>query len=135
MDKIKYSYNGKFKGSILIVGRTGCGKTTFIQNLAKNKLFGELTEICWISKIPLSEERENNIEDSFEQEVNFNYPNIVEDFDYLIDVYKQRKAEYVDSTLGEKMIIDKLIVMDDVSGLADKSGEFANFLQFRENTD
>ena len=128
MDKIKYSYNGKFKGSILTVGRTGCGKTTFVQNLAKNKLFGELTEICWISKIPLSEERENNIEDSFEQEVNFNYPNVVEDFDYLIDVYKQRKAEYVDSTLSEKMIIDKLIVMDDVSGLADKSGEFANFL-------
>ena len=26
------------------------------------------------------------------------------------------------------MIIDKVIVMDDVSGLADKSDEFANFL-------
>ena len=26
------------------------------------------------------------------------------------------------------MILDKLIVMDDVSGLADKSDEFANFL-------
>ena len=26
------------------------------------------------------------------------------------------------------MIFDKLIVMDDVSGLADKSDEFANFL-------
>ena len=26
------------------------------------------------------------------------------------------------------MILDKLIAMDDVSGLADKSDEFANFL-------
>ena len=26
------------------------------------------------------------------------------------------------------MLLDKLIVMDDVSGLADKSDEFANFL-------
>ena len=26
------------------------------------------------------------------------------------------------------MVLDKLIVMDDVSGLADKSDEFANFL-------
>ena len=36
----KYSYNEMFEGNILIVGRTGCGKTTFIQNLGKNKMFG-----------------------------------------------------------------------------------------------
>ena len=33
----------------------------------------------------------------------------------------QRKADYVNSELGEDMNLDKLIVMDDVSGLADKS--------------
>lgn len=36
-----YSYNGKFEGNILVVGRTGCGKTTFIQKLGKNKMFGK----------------------------------------------------------------------------------------------
>ena len=42
----KYSYNRNFEGNILIVGRTGCGKTTFIQNLGKNKMFGnELVEV------------------------------------------------------------------------------------------
>ena len=41
MDKVNYMYDGKFEGSILNVGRTGCGKTTFVQNLGKNKLFGE----------------------------------------------------------------------------------------------
>ena len=40
----------------------------------------------------------------------------------------QRKSEYVNSELGEEMVFEKLIVMDDVSGLADKSDEFANFL-------
>ena len=40
----------------------------------------------------------------------------------------QRKSEYVNSELGDEMVFDKLIVMDDVSGLADKSDEFANFL-------
>ena len=30
---------------MLIVGQTGCGKTTFIQNLAKNKMFGELKNV------------------------------------------------------------------------------------------
>ena len=41
---------------------------------------------------------------------------------------KRDKADYVENNLGEKMVLDKLIVMDDVSGLADKSDEFANFL-------
>ena len=35
-------YDGKVEGGILIVGRTGCGKTTFVQNLGKNKLFGDV---------------------------------------------------------------------------------------------
>ena len=29
-------------------------KTTFVQNLAKNNLFGEITEVYWILKIELS---------------------------------------------------------------------------------
>ena len=45
MDEIEYSYDGKFEGNILVVGRTGCGKTTFVQNLGKNNLFGEIHEV------------------------------------------------------------------------------------------
>ena len=30
--------------------------------------------------------------------------------------------------MGENLIVNKLVVMDDVSGLADKSEEFSNFL-------
>ena len=41
----KYTYDGKFNGNILAVTQTGCGKTTFIQNLAKNKLLRKLKEI------------------------------------------------------------------------------------------
>ena len=35
----------QFIGKILVVGRTGCGKTTFIEKLAKNKLFGEQIKV------------------------------------------------------------------------------------------
>ena len=28
---VEYSYDGKFEGNILIVGQTGCGKTTFVK--------------------------------------------------------------------------------------------------------
>ena len=38
---MNYMYDGKFEGNILNVGRTGRGKTTFVQNSGKNKLFGE----------------------------------------------------------------------------------------------
>ena len=40
----------------------------------------------------------------------------------------QRKADYVNIELGAYMVLDKLIVMDDVSGLADKSDKFSNSL-------
>ena len=82
MDEIKYTYDGKFEGNILIMGRTGCAKTTFVQNLGKNKLFGDVKEVYWILKIELSKDREDNIRDFFTDEiVKFDYPNNVEEFD------------------------------------------------------
>ena len=68
-------WNTATTGNILIVGRTGCSKTTFVQNLGKNKLFGDISKMFWVSKIALSEEREDAIRDSFdEQEVHFSCP-------------------------------------------------------------
>ena len=58
----EYSYDGQFIGNTLVVGRTGCGKTTFIKKLARNKLFGgEIIDVFWISKIVSSPEREDFI--------------------------------------------------------------------------
>ena len=85
MNEIKYTFDGKFQGNILIVGRTGCGKTTFVQNLGKNEFFGDISTVFRVSKISLSEEREEKIKESFEnQEVYFNYPENLDDFNYLI---------------------------------------------------
>ena len=127
-----YTYDGKFAGNILVVGRTGCGKTIFIQKLGKNKLFGnDLIEVFWVSKIVLSKEREDNIRDSFEdQEVHFSYPHDLDDFNYLVENFMQNKSDYIDNEEGEELSVTRLIVMDDMSGLADKSEEFSNFLTF-----
>ena len=116
---------------MLIVGRTGCGKTTFIQKLGQNRMFGdEIVEDFWVSKIFLTPERENTIRDCFmDQHVQFAYPNNIDDFNYLIDSFMINKSQpIVENELGELPHIDKLIIMDDVSGLADKSEEFSNFL-------
>ena len=40
----------------------------------------------------------------------------------------QVKANYVDNDTGELPVVTRLIILDDVSGLADKSEEFSNFL-------
>ena len=37
---VNYFYDAKFEGNISIVGQTGCGKTTFVQSLAKKKKKG-----------------------------------------------------------------------------------------------
>ena len=42
----------------------------------------------------------------------------LDEFNYLIDFFMSEKIAVSESVLGEKMSIDKLIVMDDVSGLA-----------------
>ena len=126
---MNYSFDAKFEGNILVVGRTGCGKTTFVQNLGKNKMFGEIKEVTWLSKIPLSREREDNIRSCFiDEQIDFKYPNNIEDFEELLEFFQRKKAPCNANDLGENIKVDRLIVMDDVSGLAGKSGEFAKFL-------
>ena len=44
---------------------------------------------------------------------------------------KREKNSCNEIFMGENTLLDRLVVMDDVSGLADKSENFANFLKFR----
>ena len=47
-----------------------------------------------------------------------------------LDLFKKNKADSssdVDTVMGEKNTFNKLIVIKDVSGLADRSNEFKNF--------
>ena len=81
-----------------------------------------------MSKIVLSEEREEHIREAFvDEKLHFSYPHDLDDFNYLVENFTQEKSDYVDSELGENLKINKLIVMDDVSGLADRSNKFQTF--------
>ena len=126
-------YDGKFNENTLIVGQTGCNKTTFIQNLAKNKIFAKLKEIFWLSKIMLSQDREQDISSCFDLKVNFKYPQTLNDFNMelhsvLLPKKKETDDSIVNNVMDEKNMFNKLIVMDDILGLADRSNDFANFL-------
>ena len=126
--EINCVYDAKFEGNILIVGRTGCGKTIFVQNLGKNRMFGEQKEVTWISITSLSRDRENNIRNCLNENINFEYPNSIEEFDDLLEHFQRQKSTCIENCLGENIKLGRLIVMDDVLGLADCSETFANFL-------
>ena len=133
------TFDGTFSGNILVVGQTRCGKTSCVQNLAKNKIFGGIDSVDWTSKIELSENREHQIRESFPYaSVEFHYPNDVGEFETVLDLLKDNKSDVNiaedndynndDLRVGERDVFDRLIVMDDVSGLADNSNKYCSFL-------
>ena len=131
----KYIYDGKFRGIILMLGRTECGKTSFVQKLALYDFFGKLKNAKWVSGIQLNESREAEIESNFSCDISFFYPNDINELADLIEEFKleveteKNEIENENVTIfGEIINRDRLIVFDDVSGLADHSNKFANFL-------
>ena len=131
----KYIYDGKFRGNILVLGRTECGKTSFVQKLALYDFFGKLKNAKWVSGIQLNESREAEIESNFSCDISFFYPNDINELADLIEEFKLEVETEKNETENENVTIfgeiinrDRLIVFDDVSGLADNSNKFANFL-------
>ena len=53
--------DAQFRGNVLIVGKTGCGKTQFVQKLGLNNFFGKIAKTERVSSIPLSKSREAGI--------------------------------------------------------------------------
>ena len=82
-----------------------------------------------MSKIELFSYRKSNFRDCFKgKNVDVKYPVDVNEIDDFLESYQRKKADYNENYLGEDMVLDRLIVMDDVSGLTDRSEAFANFL-------
>ena len=135
---ISYVYNGKFSGNILVVERTGCEKIGFVQRLAVNKFLGELVKAEWVSFMKLDKQGEAELQSCFDCQLDFYYPRNKEQFDNLLEYFKTKsnstdpddthsdKDFSVDTinygeNYGEKRNGNRLIVLDDVSGLPDTS--------------
>ena len=128
------SYDGKISGNILVLGSTGSRKTTLVQ---ESSMFGKLQGVCWISKVELSKQREAEIDSPFEAVVDFYNPQdefgLKKSFDDLENLYrekveKQNIIKQKNHGKGEYVERDSLILLDDVSGLADKSPFFVTFM-------
>ena len=79
-------YDRRFTNNILVLGQTGYGKTTFVQNLGKYKIFRELEFVDWVSKIVLDKILEKHIRSFFNYtKANFHHPDDISDFNVLIE--------------------------------------------------
>ena len=87
-----------------------------------------------MSSIFLSKAREAAIKACFNAEVQFHYAEDTENLKEIVQTFKCRTEDLVEnddisnSMFGENKIMDHLIVMDNVSGIADSCKEFADFL-------
>ena len=82
-------YNGQFYGNILVVGRTNCGKTTFIEKLGLNNFFGDIIKSEWMSGIDIGKQREAEIQSYFKNETEVHIAQEQDKLDSLIETFKQ----------------------------------------------
>ena len=64
----------------------------------------------------------------FNTTARFKYPQTVDDFNMELAFFQRKGDDNVDIVMDENNIFNKIIVMDYVLALADKSNDFANFL-------
>ena len=94
-----------------------------------------------MSCISLTKKREAEIQTNFSCEVEFYYPTDEDEFDAILEELKSKSRgdeetaddndDYetnVNNVFGENSIHYRLIVFDNVCGLADNSKKFASFL-------
>ena len=117
------------------MGKTGCGKTTFLQKLGLHNFFGKIVKTEWVSGIEIDEKCEAEIQSCFDNEVEIHIAKKPDKLASLLETFKLRTRDSLDddvnlnnSVFGKMKKMDCLIVMDDVSGVADISKNFANFL-------
>ena len=101
----KSIYDGQFRGNILVVGKTGCGKTYFLQKLGLNNFFGKLVKTEWVTGIEIDEQREVEIQSCFSKKFEFHLVTEPDDLVSLIEKFKLRIRDITnnesDSVFGE----------------------------------
>ena len=117
----------QFYGNVLVVGRTRCGKTTFLEILGVHNFFGKIIKTELISGIEIDKQREAEIQSYFSNETEVHIAKEQDELDSLTETFKLRSREESDNCMvinnffGENRKLDRLIIMDDVSGVADVS--------------
>ena len=76
----------------IVVGKTRCGKTHFLQKVRLNKFFGKLVKIEWLAGIETDEQREAEIQSCFFK-VEFHLATEHDELASLIEKFKLRTRD------------------------------------------
>ena len=99
-----------------------------------SNFFGGIIKTEWITGIEIDKQREAKIQSYFSNETEVHVAKEQDELDSLTETFKLRSREEssdndnVNNSFGENKKLDRLIIMDDVSGVADTSKKIANFL-------
>ena len=111
-------------------------KQHLLKKLGLNNFFGDIIKTEWISRIGIDKQREAEIQSYYSNETEVHIAKEQDELESLIETFKLRSREEsdnndnVNNSFGENKKLDRLIIMDDVSGVADISKKFANILTF-----
>ena len=111
-------------------------KQHLLKKLGLNNFFGDIIKTEWISGIGIDKQREAEIQSQFSNETEVHIAKEQDELESLTETFKLRSREEsdnndnVNNSFGENKKLDRLIIMDDVSGVADISKKFANILTF-----
>ena len=78
-------YNEQLLGNILVIGRTNCGKTTFIKKLGLNNFFSNIVKTESVSGIAIDKKREAEIQSYLKNETEVHIAQDQDKLDSLID--------------------------------------------------
>ena len=144
-------YNGSLSdGNTVIVGKPNSGKTQYVCKCLMNGMFGDVEELFYIAPSEtLTNDRKKKMYDMFENnekksfKLNIDTASNKTDLDSTLDkikVYLNTKIDEVNNETddvhdeninveseGENPKITRLLLLDDMSTIADKSQSFANF--------
>ena len=93
----KANYNGQFRGNMLVVGKTGCGKTYLLQKLALNKFFGKLVKTESVTGIKINEQREAEVQTCFSIKVKLHQATDPDELTKLTETFRLRTREIVNN--------------------------------------
>ena len=117
-----------------VMGRTNCEKTYFVQRPVLRNIFGKLVQAEWVSQISLSKKRKAEVQSCFNCSLEFHYSENITKFDSLLEEFKLKTGKVDDNDTAFTDSYEEyikpvcLIDTDNVSGLAEKSNDFASFL-------
>ena len=119
----------KISGKCSLCRENKLQKNVLCSKVWRQYFFWKVNSSVWVSKITLSKTRETQTQSCFDCVIKLHYLKDKNDLENILEQFKLQSGEVKHlsgDSYGENIKADRFIVTGNVSGLADKSNEFAS---------